>query len=512
MTIRNSTGYLHPGVSGSALAALISAVMAFQTWNVGAFPAPPPVPVAVLTDAERLELESALSARAYMIVQKQERMDGQGSIGVPVVRFADRGGRLVVDLGAGYVPSINGGELEDHLMEIANTLTFQLESLVPVKGVRFLFDGHDIFHYFPDDWRPIPPQRAPKVGLDGRPQATRVLISAGHGLYYHRTYKDWRPARAESYGVTEDFITPLMASDLATYLNAYSDATTMQVRSEEQSIHAESNQSWWKVSARYYLKERYPDQVDIWNSKGEQDYPLVERDEDIYSRPLYANYLGVEALLQVHTNAADPAVRGARVYHQPGRAEDAKLASSILFYMKESIHAQPGFEEYPVAATPHEANLAENREAKMLSVIAEVGFHTNAEDAAAIADPQFRKAAMRGMEKGYRMYLRGATPEAFAIVDHPDITLKRGESGHLSAPFKGNPTFPVLRVTKALQCPAGWKCTGGTQSLTETASPFVTKAGCASSNPGEGTILWEVEFTDAYGLKSTAQFNMHCTL
>jgi len=467
----------------------------------------------VPTQRQRDSIEQELAGRIRTIVAAQERMEGQGIIPHPIVRYADDGRSIIVDLGAGYVPKVNGGEFEDHLMEIMNEVISRAESVAPVSGVEFLFGGRDIYDYFPEDRRPDPRQNPPRASATGAPiPVTKVMVSAGHGLYFHRTYKDWRPARAESNGITEDFVTPIMASDLATYLNERSDAQTVQVRSESQSLHLESGQPWWKVGARYHLKELYPEETGIWNSKGDQDYALVERDEDIYSRPFYANFLGVDAMLHVHTNAADPATRGARVYYQTGRSEDAKLAASILFYMKESIHSLTAYEGYSIASNPHAANLAENREAKMISVIAEVGFHTNPDDAAALADPEFQKAAMRGMEKGYRMYLQQSVPEPFEIVDHPDITLKRGESGNLEAPFTGHPTFPVLRVTKAIECPPGWKCTGGTQSLPETSSPFVTRAGCASSNPGAGTIRWEVEFTDAYGLKSRAEFDMNCTL
>lgn len=466
-----------------------------------------------LTLAQRDEIEEVLTGIAQDIVSNQERMDGQGIISSPVVRFSEDGKSLIVDLGKGYVPKINGGELEDRLREIETPLTFHMEAIFPVYKVEFLFGGRDIYYYFPEDWRPAPSQwrQEPRSG-QLRPHTNSVLVSAGHGIYFHRGYKDWRAAREPANGVTEDFITPVMSADLATYLNDRSEVESVLVRSQALVTHAESGSPWWKVSARYHLKELYPALTDVWNSKGTQDYPLVERDDDIYSRPFFANHLGVDAILHVHTNAeSNTSIRGARVYYQTGRVPDSELARSSLFYMAESIHSVPGYEDYPVASAPHEGNYAENREAKMISVIAEVGFHTNPLDAAALQDPAFQKAAMRGFEKGYRLFLAQKPLQKFEIVDHPNVEAKPGESVPVEARFSGYPRFPVSRESSVLSCPEGWTCSGGTQTLAETESPFVTMASCGASNVEAGTTRSQVVFIDADGLSTTTEYELHCT-
>jgi hypothetical protein len=110
-----------------------------------------------LTLVQRTEIEEMLTGIAQDIVLNQERMDGQGVIPRPTVRFSEDGKSLIVDLGRGYVPKINGGELEDHLREIETPLTFHMEKIFPVYRVDFLFDDKDIYHYFPGDGCPSPP-------------------------------------------------------------------------------------------------------------------------------------------------------------------------------------------------------------------------------------------------------------------------------------------------------------------------------------------------------------------
>lgn len=170
---------------GVALAPNVAGAMAFGSQDTQ-----------ILSASERIEMEQLLAAETSTIVKRQEQLDGQGILRTPTVRFTDDGTKLIVELGSGYVPKINGGEFEDHLMEIANTLIFRMEAIAPIKGVDFVFDGYDIFHYFPEDWRPAPPRRVPRVGANGQPQSTKVLISAGHGLYYHRTYTNAQDAAA----------------------------------------------------------------------------------------------------------------------------------------------------------------------------------------------------------------------------------------------------------------------------------------------------------------------------
>jgi len=179
--------------------------------------------------------------------------------------------------------------------------------------------------------------------------------------------------------------------------------------------------------------------------------------------------------------------------------------------MKESVHSLKDYETYPIAASPHAENLAENREAKMLSVIAEVGFHTNAEDSAAIQDPAFQKAMMRGMEKGYRLYLSGVPPQTFAITSGAQsITLRPGEVIPVEVAFSGYPRFPITRTSEAISCPGHAICSGSTTTIPETTSPFVSQATCGTDYTDSGSFTWGVTYVDADGLTAKSELEMRC--
>ncbi|MGO4778447.1 N-acetylmuramoyl-L-alanine amidase, partial [Lysobacter sp. 2RAB21] len=135
---------------------------------------------------------------------------------------------------------------------------------------------------------------------------------------------------------------------------------------------------------------------------------MREQNEDIRSRPLYANYLSASKLIHIHTNGPSATATGPRVLYYPGRTVDQQLATSILCGMKETIHALPAYANFtvPAAPTPSDGE-GETRLAAMPSVIVEVAFHSNPTDAAALKDPAFRTAAMKGVEKGYRIHTQG---------------------------------------------------------------------------------------------------------
>lgn len=469
--------------------------------------------------ADRAQLERDLTKEAQRIVNGLPPLPGQASNSHMVsARFDKAGELLIVDLGKDFIPESNGAQFEDNLHEISRSLLPLLEGVVPVGGVDFKFSGKDIYEYFPEDRRKTPIQTPPTERssslLQSAAVAQKVMISAGHGAYYHYGYKDWRFQRDAYNGVTEDLITPLMADFLSSALISRSGAATSFVRSRESTIHQPSGLEWWKISSRYHLESKYPDLTSVWNSKASSPREGdIERTEDLYSRPLFANNQNVDTLLQVHTNGVtDTTVRGLRLIYQPGRVEDQKLAESAFCYMKEIIHSTPGYESYPAGGVYTDDN-AETRVATMSTVIAEVGFHTNPEDQAALKDPNFQKSAMRGFEKGYRMYRLGKTCEPFSIASTPDIKAPSVSTFQIVSNYKGNPTFPVQRISKAISCPSGITCTGSTQKIVaaNADSSLVTKGNCNAigSNP-RFTIKWGVTFIDADGVTATTTVDVEC--
>ena len=220
------------------------------------------------------------------------------------------------------------------------------------------------------------------------------------------------------------------------------------------------------MAARYYLEANYPHRPDIWNTRKGSASERRELDEDINSRALHANVLGVNALIHLHTNAGGGS--GAEAIYHMGRPEDRRMASSILCYMDELIRSTK-YKDFRVKREPvSRSNLALNSLASMPSVVVEVGYHTNPSDAVALQDPDFMKTAMKGVAKGYRAFVKGEECIHFSVEKIDDIAASvASDFGRLvSFPVKvdyiGQPHGNIKAKIEFLECPAGWRCDGRT--------------------------------------------------
>jgi N-acetylmuramoyl-L-alanine amidase len=268
-----------------------------------------------------------------------------------------------------------------------------------------------MYFYYPHE------RRSPRRSRALRQERATVVVSAGHGLYYHHGFQDWRPQRGVNHGITEDYITPRFADELATELRSQGLDIAF-TRSIATARHEPTRSPWWKVGARYHLQSLYPDRPDIWHSLPDATHTLREYDEDIRSRPLFANLIGAAAIMHLHTNAAAPEATGTRVYYQTGDTDSQTFATAVLCGMKESIQAVERYRGYRVPLTPIAGNYGENRLADMPSALIEIGFHTHPDDAAAMQDPVFQAAAMKGAALGYQRYVSGQSCPA--ISAEPD--------------------------------------------------------------------------------------------
>lgn len=218
------------------------------------------------------------------------------------------------------------------------------------------------------------------------------------------------------------------------------------------------------MAARYSVAAQYPGNPEIWNTHEGSAASDREYKEDINTRPLLANHLGAEFAIHLHSNADDHGTaRGARVIVQPGRPSDAALGASVLCAMKELIQSTPGYESFVVAPAPHSEDKGENRLATMPSIIVETAFHTHPEDAAALLDPVFRAASMKGVEKGHRLFRDGkdCTPLALSKIDR--VTVPANGAAETSVRFDGHPQFPVTpQLHACLLHPAG-RLQGGSE-------------------------------------------------
>lgn len=444
------------------------------------FATPAAVPMAQLSTEQRLQTEAMLTQQIQRLVDLQERVEGQGKFVKAQVYLDQSRGFVLIDLSKNYLPTYREA-LEDLTHEFIVEVLFLLKDSITVHGVLFTYGGKDVYDYFPDE-RPepiqerVPPKRTPRKDaslLGGRDDL--VVISAGHGRYLDfgrlgngpQTWRWQRPTI--SNGIIEDTNTPHFANALSHwfYWRSYDDVITSFPRSTSSAIHAPSDEEWWKVAGRYHLQSILPNNPEVWDFGG-RDPKLADYNKDINSRPKYANYLDATAVIHLHSNAGTPSARGTEVYYHDGREQSRLLGDSILCSMKEIIQANDAYADFPVDSISRAANnKGENSLAFMPSVIVEVGYHTNATDAAALLDPAFRNASMKGVEKGYRLYREGIPCIPFEITSIPDSTGTPSTPIEVQVNYVGNPQFAVKAVIEVVECPSGWTCNGGQVTFEE---------------------------------------------
>lgn len=478
----------------------ILALLAF--FGIASVSATPPPAAASMPASDRAKIERQLTEQVQARINTQKRIEGQSKNVVAKVRFDNASKRVIVDLSRGYVPRHAGGQLEDLERELRTEIEELLMGVVDFSGVEFRYDGRSIQDFHPDP----PKSRAPKAA---RLNANNlVAISAGHGYYYHHGQNAWVAQREPGAGgLLEDTITPLYATHLQGMLSVHSVVNTAYLRATGGAPHPQSGYPWWHMASRYFLQEMYPGLPHIWNSKAGETYPLREYDEDINSRPFYANHINATTFITVHTNGSDiPSARGTRVYYQQGRTDSADLADSVLCYMREAIQGQPTYKDFPVAQSTLTGNYGELRNADMPGVLVEVAFHSNAEDAVALQDTLFRVASMGGVEKGYRMHRDGIGCEPFKLVSVPNVSGTYSHSLEVLFHYTGHPRFPLFLQTEIIECPAGWSCRGKQWSYNVyKPSPLAFNFTCGSHpTQDSATFKWRTTLRDADGIVTSA--------
>lgn len=370
-----------------------------------------------------------------------------------------------IELGAALGPYAEHPDMDFvHSVLTQASIAF-LQDKVKVRGVVFLYGGKDLYFYAPD----LQPHGSDLSRNTLAPDREKPVVSvaAGHGIYFHHGYGDWRYQRDPSHGVTEDVLTQQFANHLKQYLNYRQIASVVSPRHDWMTTHPGSGERWSNVAARYQLESILPDHPEIWNSLPNSTSPLRDYNEDIRSRPYYANFMDADSAIHLHTNAATPSARGTFAFVHEEKPESIPLASNALCYMKEAIQSIEGYGNYPVNITPIANRKGENGLAKMPSVIVEIGFHTNPDDVEAMKDPLFQAAAMRGLAKGVYLFHQGKDCRTFELEKMPNLELKWAQSFRAPVSYHGYPTFPIDLVYEVVECPSSWesfKC-GRTRKL-----------------------------------------------
>ncbi len=459
-------------------------------------------------------LNILLTQKARDILERVRLVDGQARSRRVEVSADIANGVVTVALDRNFLPADYGPSFEDQRSEISFGLLHWAEQAAPFSRVIFLYDGKEVEHYFPavqeadSAAREVRRKRRERSGKG----AGMAFVAAGHGYFYSHRSNDWVTSRPEVHGVSEGIVTPSYADELKQLIEQRSRMPAVRPRVQQGGglVHPPSGKEWWTMAARYAIAEQYPGNVAIWNTYAGSTLWDREEREDINSRPLLANHIDAEVAIHLHSNAeATGNVRGARVIVQPGQAEDAALGRSVLCAMKEVVQAQSGYESFAVAPDVHSDNKGENREAHMPSIIVETAFHTNSDDAKALLDPAFRSAAMKGVEKGYRLWAAGKACEPLVLNAIADIDVPVQSSRAFDLGYLGNPQHPLVAQFSLASCSEPGACTPWEATFDDPATPMTIDLACNGSSPG--IARWSVVLRDADGVAAPpVEFQQSC--
>ncbi|MDV3467656.1 N-acetylmuramoyl-L-alanine amidase [Stenotrophomonas sp. C3(2023)] len=407
------------------------------------------------TDAGWAMLEEILSNEAQRIVETMPLIDGQKMHGPIKVKIDPIEKKMTLLLSKDYLADGTGAAFEDIVSYVGSAIVSTAAPAIELNGWDTLVEGRPLSYYFPEDYA--------RASLRSSSSAnSSVAVFGGHGWYYHYNFKDWRAQRDPSNGILEDEITTEYSRRLEKMLRDSYRAQVFEPRGHSTDIHTPSGQPWWRLATRYWLKRALPNRPDIWHSLPGSASPLRERNEDIRSRPLYANEVKADTTIHLHTNAhIDTRTRGTGVLYHAGRSRDENLARNILCYMDEYIHIRSAYKDWIVPANPTpRMDLGENKLADMPSVIVELGFHTNPDDARALQDAVFQEGATAGIAKGWYLYTQGMGCKKMKILHIPDVEALYGEHQQIKVEYEGIPLSMIQVISSIKNCPANAPCRG----------------------------------------------------
>lgn len=513
----------------------------------------------LLGPSERAELESVMAEDIELTLKGMKPVEGQLFPAGVSARFDAEGKTLLVEMGRRFVVKTDGTTVSDvEVQDQLHALTSVLSSTIPevsYEGIEYLFEGKEIVDYYPElrkrekkssgetsTYPSFPPYIPPPVNGDPsrmyippQPYPTQaytppsVAINPGHGLYklygagtLNPNYR-WTAQRDRSNGVLEDEITPEYAAELKHWFAGRSPAfDTFLTRSTSSQVHTQSTQEsasthlWSDMGVKYRVEQLYPERADLWDATSRTDEQR-DRSKDINSRALFADEMGAQAMISLHTNAAPTpetalTARGTQVFYSVGEPEGQALASSIACYMGELIRAQSAYQNWVMRETRGE-RFAENS-GSMPSALVEIAFHTHPDNARALLDPAFRTASMKGVEKGYRMWERGNPCQPLAITSVSDASGANGTKPPVEVQYSGHPAFPATMKIEIVRCPTGYICHSGTQvQETEIPSPLIWNFGCgASASTPTSTVRVRTTLIDSDGVRSNpVESHVTCT-
>lgn len=344
-------------------------VTPFLYWPFSAANAKESGPTSKITLSNSTSIEATIRPEIQRLVDGQRRLPGQGKLILVNVIADPDNGSITVNVDSDFIPQ-GKRHLTEDLGDLINEITGATSSIIGntlgPTPISFTVGGKDLSEIFPDDFSPRkrPSNKASLV----MPSAVSglVVINPGHGFYYHYgTTNGWvkqRPLYSGSSTETEDSVMPGYSTELSNIMiNRSHEYVTALANTRDVSNNAidpDSEKPWKDLGARYFLKRQYPTLgPTLWNMFPNGTEPdrlaLREYDEDIRSRPEYANLLDAETMISIHSNGSTNVnARGFEVYTRLTDSESLKLATNISCAAKELIQAIPTYSAFPVDLNP----------------------------------------------------------------------------------------------------------------------------------------------------------------
>ena len=244
----------------------------------------------------------------------------------------------------------------------------------------------------------------------------RVMLNPGHGLT--RTDEgDWGFQRPKPDGwrvfVLEDDSNLRMARVVRDVLIA-AGATVFSTRELDPDVAGRSGQPAWREASIHHL-ERLKLSKALWDSRGDDLRGDCQGGQDVRARAYYANHVGADVLISLHSNAGSPWARGTQVISgsrpylrstpESTQPQSACLATVFSKSLPQVIRRTRPDLRWPNAEVISSNAYGENGFALMPSVILEVGFHTNVVDGQALRQDSFRRAVADGVRAGLERFL-----------------------------------------------------------------------------------------------------------
>jgi N-acetylmuramoyl-L-alanine amidase len=328
--------------------------------------------------AVRTAVERALTIAPFAL----ERLTSPAQAGVRVVdvEVTQNGSaqQIAIDLSQKALTYHPGGDVE-RLLDHVLTSTASLTAGAGDVEYRFLVDGLPLEQFLPRVTQQTP------ISSRAIANGGRVLVSAGHGRYWDEERGIWALQRPRQFGIVED----LVNWDIATYLWHELRAANLDARpAREKNRDAGAGPSGfpaWEEGAKYFFKALGAP-PSVW------EYGANDYNQDINSRPFYANLIDAAALVSIHNNCCEGT--GTETWYDETNGhelESRRLAQIINNHIVGAIRAQydPNWENRGLRSC--NGCKGENRLATRPAVIVEIAFmDMRTPDNAALQDDRFK--------------------------------------------------------------------------------------------------------------------------